>query len=242
VTDPGYVHFVLIIDRSGSMRAIREETQEGIRGFVAGQQGALPAGHRGTLSLYQFDAVHDIVHEFTPLADVPPYHLAPRNATALLDAIGFAVTGEGEKLAAMPERERPGKVVVLIATDGQENSSHEWTKKQVRALIEQQQMDYGWEFTFIGANQDAFAEAGGLGIASPAVLSWAGTSRGTAGAWRGVSTMSARYVSGQAGSLAYTPEERAEAAGGSAADGSSGSSLHLFSGKRKDLLRPFSVA
>jgi len=215
VTDARYVHFVLIIDRSGSMRAVCAETQKGIRGFVAGQQAALPAGHRGTLSLYQFDTVHDAVHQFTPLAGVPPYHLVPRNATALLDAVGFAVSGEGEKLAGLAESKRPGKVVVLIATDGMENSSREWTKARVKDLITQQRETYGWEFTFIGANQDAFAEAGDIGIMYPAVLSWLGTSRGTDSAWRSVGKMSARYVSGQAAALAYTPEEQAEAAGDS---------------------------
>jgi hypothetical protein len=210
VTDSAYAHLILIVDRSGSMFAIRTETQEGIRGFVGSQQGALPAGHRGTLSLYQFDTIHDAVHQFTPLADVPPYDLLPRNGTALLDAVGFAVTGEGEKLAAMAEHERPGKVVVLIATDGLENSSHEWTKARVKDLITRQREDYGWEFSFIGANQDAFAEAGDIGIATASTATYDSTPRGTHSAWRGLSKASARYVSGQAGSVEFTPEEQAE--------------------------------
>ena len=217
MTDSAYVHYVLIVDRSGSMADIREETQEGIRGFVTSQQAALPAGHRGTLSLYQFDTIHDAVHRFTPLSGVPPYDLVPRNGTALLDAVGFAVTGEGERLAAMPEGERPGKIVVLIATDGRENSSREWTKKQVKDLITQQRETYGWEFSFVGANQDAFAEAGQLGIATASAATYSPDSYGTSSAWRGAGKMSARYVSGQAGSLAFTPEEQAEAAGGTAA-------------------------
>jgi hypothetical protein len=194
------------------MVSIREATQEGIRGFVAGQRVAVAATeHRGTLSLYQFDTIHDAVHQFVPLESVPPYELAPRNGTALLDAVGFAVTGEGEKLAAMPEGSRPGKVVVLIATDGHENSSREWTRSRVKALITQQREAYGWEFSFIGANQDAFAEAGGIGIATASAATY--TTATTDSAWRGVSKMSARYASGQAGSLAFTPEEQAEAAG-----------------------------
>jgi hypothetical protein len=212
VTDSGYAHFILIIDRSGSMASIQAETQEGIRGFVTSQQAALPSGHRGTLSLYQFDTVHDAVHRFTPLESVPSYDLMPRNGTALLDAVGFAVTGEGERLAAMAEGARPGRVVVVIATDGLENSSREWTKKQVKDLITQQRQAYGWEFTFIGANQDAFAEAGQIGVPVAAAATY--TTATADSAWRGVSKMSARYASGASAGLAFTPEEQAEAAGG----------------------------
>jgi hypothetical protein len=216
VTDQAYAHYILIIDRSGSMSAIRAETQEGIRGFVTSQRDALPAGHRGTLSLFQFDTEHDAICEFAALADVPPYDLHPRNGTALLDAVGFAVTGEGEKLAAIPEGERPGKVVVLIATDGLENSSREWTKARVKDLITRQWRDYGWEFTFIGANQDAFAEAGDIGIAHASSATYDASPAGTDSAWRGLSKASARYVSGAAAGVEFTPEEQAEAVAGGA--------------------------
>ena len=211
MTDPCYSHFILIIDRSGSMGVIRDATEQGIRRYTEEMHALLQPGDRATLSLYQFDNVHDTVCVFTPLQDVKPYTLAPRNTTALLDAIGFAVTSEGEALAALSEDERPGKVVTVIATDGLENSSKERTRPRVRELLTQQQDAYGWQVTYIGANQDAFAEGRSIGVAHDRSMSYAGDSAHTESAWHGVAVASARYVSGQAASLAYSPAEQAAA-------------------------------
>ena len=64
----------------------------------------------------------------------------------------------------MAEADRPGLVAFVITTDGQENSSKEFTKAQIKAMVERQQFQYNWQFIFLGANQDAFAEAGGMGV------------------------------------------------------------------------------
>jgi hypothetical protein len=64
----------------------------------------------------------------------------------------------------MDEKDRPGLVIFVVMTDGHENSSKEFTKAQIKEMIERQQRDFSWHFTFLGANQDAFAEAGELGI------------------------------------------------------------------------------
>jgi uncharacterized protein YegL len=205
MTDPGYRHYVLIIDRSGSMNAIREEAEHGIRHFVSEQQ-AVPG--RATLSLYQFDTVHDTVHDFTPLDQVPTYTLVPRNMTALLDACGFAITGTGEKLAAMSEHERPGKVIVLITTDGRENASREYTRDQVREMITRQHEVFGWEFSYVGANQDAFAEAGAIGIPAAAVMDYAASPAGTRSAYAGASSAAVRFSQGASASMSYTDDER----------------------------------
>lgn len=182
MTDLGYVHYILIVDRSGSMQSIRTDTEGGIRAFVEKQLEGVD-GSKRTVSLYQFDTEHDEVHNFALLEKAKDYTLAPRGGTALLDACGFAITKVGEKLAVMPEEQRPGYVMVVIATDGQENSSHEYTRQQVKDLIQHQQDKYDWRFTYIGANQDAFAEAGSIGIAAPSVLNYMSTSRSTGSAW-----------------------------------------------------------
>ncbi len=212
MTDQNYRHYVLIVDRSGSMVPIAEETQNGIRVFV-GEQREIPG--KATLSLYQFDHAHDTVHDFVPLRDVTPYTLVPRGNTALLDACGFAITKVGEKLWAMAEDDRPGKVIVVIATDGQENFSREYTLAQVRDLITRQREMYGWEFSYIGANQDSFAEAGKMGIAKMSTMDYAATTHGTQSAWLGASASAGRYAGGQTVHLHYTDEERAASKGSS---------------------------
>lgn len=226
MTDSDYTHYVGIIDRTGSMQKIRADTEGGFNQFVEDQK-KLPG--RATLSLYQFDSWHaasdgigrgsgqyvtqvETVASFLPLGDVRPYKLNPRGNTPLLDAVGAVVTETGEKLAAMPEDKRPGQVIVIIATDGGENCSHEWTKDTVKALTTQQQEDYGWKFTYIGANQDAFAEAGGMGIPMAASMGYAASPGGTRNAWGRMSAnVSRSRAGGQSVGIAYSDEDRAAA-------------------------------
>lgn len=208
MTDLGYRHYLLIVDRSGTMYAIRDEAQDGIRFFVR-EQAALPG--RATLTLCQFDNKFEVVYDFAPLAAAADYQLVPRNMTALLDACGASVTNVGERLAALPEHERPGKVIVLITTDGKENVSSKYTLAQVKDLFTRQQRDYGWQFSYVGANVDAFAEAGGMGMVSSATLDYAATPAGTRNAYAAASAASARYARGQSTGISYTDEERAAA-------------------------------
>lgn len=151
----------MVIDRSGSMESIRADAEGGINTFIESQKKE--AGE-ALLTLVQFDTEYEFLHRGSPIGHVPRYTLVPRGATALLDAIGRAINETGSRLAAMPEPERPGLVVFVIVTDGHENSSKEFTRDKIRQMIEHQQSVYQWQFTFLAANQDAFAEGATLGI------------------------------------------------------------------------------
>jgi hypothetical protein len=151
----------VVLDRSGSMHACRSDAEGGLNGLIA-KQRELPG--ECTFTLVQFDTVYEFVHTAVPLRTVPHCSLEPRGNTALLDAVGRAIVETGARLRVLPEPERPGLVVFVIVTDGQENSSHEYTKARVREMIEHQQSVYKWQFIYLGANQDAFAEAGGMGV------------------------------------------------------------------------------
>jgi predicted TIM-barrel fold metal-dependent hydrolase len=151
----------LVVDRSGSMQAIREDAQGGVNAFIREQAGE-PG--EALLTLVQFDTEYEILHSGVPIRKVPEYRLEPRGCTALLDAVGRAISETGIRLEAMEEAQRPGLVIFVITTDGLENSSREFTKGQIKEMIQHQQEKYDWHFTFLAANQDAFAEAGRLGI------------------------------------------------------------------------------
>lgn len=155
----------LVVDRSGSMQAIQSDAEGGINAFIADQ--AKEPGEV-LLTLVQFDTEYEFVHRGVPASQVPKNRLIPRGSTALLDAVGRAINETGERLSKMPESERPSLVVFVVMTDGEENSSKEFKKTQIKAMIERQQQDYNWQFTFLGANQDAFAEAADLGIGAAA--------------------------------------------------------------------------
>lgn len=111
----------------------------------------------------QFDTFYEQVYSDKPVADARAV-IVPRGGTALVDAIGRGATELGAKLKRLPEAHRPGTVLVVIVTDGGENSSREYTADQVREIVTRQENDYNWEFVFLGANIDAVAVGGLYGF------------------------------------------------------------------------------
>lgn len=149
---------VVILDRSGSMETCRDDTIGGFNAFLREQQA-----EGGTLTLILFDHEYQVLYDRKPIRDVAPLTtetFVPRGSTALLDAIGKAIKTTQSNVPT-----------VVILTDGQENSSHEYTKAHIKDLIDQKTRD-GWTFVYLGANQDAFAEAGQLGIAPTATVNY----------------------------------------------------------------------
>jgi hypothetical protein len=135
--------------------------------------------------------------------------------TALLDAVGRAINETGERLSQMADADRPGLVIVAIITDGEENSSHEFTKSQIKDMIQHQTNKYSWQFTYLGANQDAFAEAQGIGIDAGVTMNFKVAA--SARAYSSLSAHSRRMkesvLSGAQVDSEYTPRERSQAMG-----------------------------
>lgn len=173
----------VLLDRSGSMETIRQDMQGGFDRFVE-EQRQLPG--ECNLTLVQFDDRYERAYS-KPLAEVPPLELVPRGWTALLDALGRAILETGERLAALPESERPAKVIFVIITDGQENASRDFTREKVAEMIAHQQEKYGWQFLFLGANQDAIATGTSLGIAAGSSLTYGSHARGVRSSYASLS-------------------------------------------------------
>ncbi len=108
------------------------------------------------LTLVQFDHEYEFLHNSVPLSQVAEYKLKPRGTAALLVAIGRAIIETAQRLANLDEKDRRGLVVFVMMTDGQENSSTEFSNEQIKGMIEEQQTKYRWHVTFLGADQDAF--------------------------------------------------------------------------------------
>lgn len=173
-----YTDINLLLDRSGSMELIRDDTIGGINQFVETQK-QLPG--TATFSMFQFDDTFDVKIQNTPLNDVPTFtrnDLVPRGWTALLDAMARTINHVGNRLSLLNEQDRPNKVLVAVVTDGQENDSKEFNKKQVFDMVNHQKTKYGWEFVYIGANQDAISVGQSMGIASGSCLNYEATSGG----------------------------------------------------------------
>src|SRR4030095_4235504 len=159
-------HIVVLLDRSGSMESIKAETISGFNFFLNEQR---KGGANASLTLVQFDTqATEVVHEKRPINTVEELNddtYQPRGGTPLLDALAETINRTGRTLEVIPEESRPDKVVFVIITDGQKNSSHKFNKTQVKEMTEHQTTVYKWQFIYLGANQDAFAEAGSMGIA-----------------------------------------------------------------------------
>ncbi len=153
-----------VLDRSGSMGPM---TESAIAGFNEFLQEQLDTPGDANLSLLLFDNEFLSLYSSTPLEDVRDLtteDYVPRGSTALLDAIGLTIESLGQKLATLPEEERPGTVIVAIFTDGYENASTRFTFEKIQKMITHQRTNYQWEFLFLGANEDAIATATRMGI------------------------------------------------------------------------------
>ncbi len=211
MTRSDLTHLYVLLDRSGSMQSIKSDIVGGFDAFVAEQKAGTGECR---MTLARFDNEYEQVFAERRITDVGPLVLEPRGSTALLDSIGRLVVDAGVRLAAIPEHERPGTVVVAVMTDGFENASREWTHASIKALVDQQTSDYGWQFLYMGADQDAVEVGKGLGIAADHAMTW---SRGSAKAAMGATSAMvadlrrARAANPAAAMRAYTAAERAEA-------------------------------
>ena len=161
-----YSEIAFVLDRSGSMESCREAAIEGFNSFLLEQQ---EIDGLAKLTLVLFDDEYLVPIDALPVAEILPLNsdsYVPRGSTALLDAIGRTIDELGARLAALPEQDRPGQVIVAILTDGLENSSQNWTWQQIARAIKEQTEQYRWTFLFLGANQDAIATAAQMNIAA----------------------------------------------------------------------------
>ncbi len=175
MTKSGYTHVSLVVDRSGSMQNLAQESTSGINALISEQ---IAETGNFTVTLTQFDTQFDTVCRLS--TKNPEYKLEPRGSTALLDAVGNEILATGEDLAKMAEDERPERVVFVIVTDGQENASSNYTLEQVRELIKQQTEVYNWDFQFLGVNEAAWQGAD-LGMK---FASFEGTAKGQSASYK----------------------------------------------------------
>ena len=170
---------VFILDMSGSMSDLASDTIGGYNSLIEEQKKQ--AGD-ANITTVLFDDRYIVLHDRVDIKKVNPLtsnEYCPRGLTAMLDAVGRTINSIGEKLAATPEAERPGNVVVTIITDGYENSSKEYTWKAVQDMIKEQREKYSWVFTFIGANIDTKTVSESLGIDARLAKSYTANKVGT---------------------------------------------------------------
>ena len=170
---------VLLLDRSGSMHGLEEDTIGGFNSMLEKQKGE-PG--EALVSTVLFDDETQVLHDRVKLREVKPmtckeYYV--RGCTALLDAIGGAIHHIGNIHKYAREEDVPERTLFVITTDGMENASRRYTAQRVKEMIRRQKEKYGWEFLFLGANIDAVETAGHLGITPDRAVKYHCDSQGT---------------------------------------------------------------
>lgn len=157
---------VYILDRSGSMCGLEKDTIGGYNSFLEKQKNE---DGDAVVTTVLFDDKYDMVHDRVDIKKVKPLtnkEYYARGMTALLDAIGRTINYIDSRHKNAIESEVPAKTIVVITTDGCENASQEFDSAKVKAMVERQKEEQGWEFLFLGANIDAISAAKSIGIHS----------------------------------------------------------------------------
>lgn len=180
-----YTHIAVILDRTGSMESIRDDTIGGFNSFLKSQQAGKG---KATMTLVQFDGQdpYEVIHRFRPVGEIEPLTretYVPRANTPLFDALGRGIGDLDESLAGLAPRSRPKKVIFAVVTDGQENASSEFTRERVEALIREKREEDGWQFVFLSADLAAIGDAESVGIDGGATMLFDKDAEGSERAW-----------------------------------------------------------
>lgn len=170
---------VFILDRSGSMAGLEDDTIGGFNAMIE-KQKRKPG--EVLVSTVLFDNYSEVIHDRVDIQRIEPmtrneYYV--RGCTALLDAVGGAIHHIGNVHKYARGEDRPEKTLFVITTDGMENASREYTYARLKEMIERQKEKYGWEFIFLGANIDAAKEAARFGIGADRAANYHADSEGT---------------------------------------------------------------
>ena len=175
---------VFILDRSGSMSGLERDTIGGFNSLMEKQKNE-PG--EANITTVLFDSRYELLHDRINLKDVQPitsseYYV--RGMTALLDAIGRTIKKVKKAQKNLAKEERAEKVMFIITTDGLENASWKYRRSKVKAMIEEQQEKFGWEFIFIGANIDSIKTASRFGISPDHAVNYSHDSYGVEAKYR----------------------------------------------------------
>ena len=170
---------VFILDRSGSMAGLEDDTVGGFNAMIE-KQKKQPG--KCWVSTVLFANESQVIHDRLPLEEIRPMtreDYSVGGCTALIDAIGDAMRHIGNIHKYARPEDVPAHTVFVITTDGMENASHRYSAQEVRRKIQRQKEKYGWEFLFIGANIDAVQTAGHFGISSDRAVNYHADRQGT---------------------------------------------------------------
>ncbi len=170
---------IFILDRSGSMSGLEEDTIGGYNSMLKKQQ---EKEGQALVSTVLFDNEYQIIHQREDIEEISPLtdrEYFVRGSTALLDALGKTINESIRRCKNTKKELRADKFIFVIITDGMENSSREYSYARVKEMVDKQRERYNWEFVFLGANMDAVETASSFGIDKDRAATYKADSQGT---------------------------------------------------------------
>lgn len=198
----------IILDRSGSMSYIADSTIKGFNSFIEEQQNS---EGEANLTLVQFDHEYQVLYENVNIKEVKNLThdtFIPRGSTSLLDAIGVSINNAKNRIKLTPKKQRPDNVIMVIITDGGENTSNKYTREKIFKKISKREAKDNWKFVFIGSNQDAIAVGSSFGISAKRSLTFANDDEGVEMAFASMSKKMSYCVSDDSYDFAFSDEDR----------------------------------
>ena len=159
-----FIHVCFIIDESSSMYDSMSDVKAGFKKIINEQK----ENKEGTcaVSIYKFRTVAPpaelVMEDVNNIVGELEYN--PNGCTALYDGVGRAIREVGQRLYEMPEEERPEKNLIVIMTDGYENSSRSYNAAMVKEMIKHQEEKYNWTFLYIGTDISNTDDVDKIGI------------------------------------------------------------------------------
>ncbi len=204
MSDKPTTYVLLVTDRSGSMYGLAEDVRGGYNGYVQSLQDDKEARYRVTSVLFSSQVTREddgstVLCVAAKPKDVPRLDeksYVPGGGTALLDAIGKVIT----KFEAEVTLGKEDRVLLVVQTDGEENSSQEYDRATIAKMIADREEAGRWAAIFMGAGPDTWQQAGGMGFSTS--LSYSGDSKGVAASYEGLTATSAAYSRGASRSAA----------------------------------------
>lgn len=196
-TEPtGTTHVLFVVDMSGSMSTLAADVRGGFNTYLS-DLASKPGRYQLTVAL--FDTEYETLCADSALADVPRLdsgNYRPRGMTALLDAVGRTITAFEARVPRLGEHDR---VLLVVQTDGQENSSHEYRWDRIAQMIRDREATGKWSCMYLGAHADAWGQASRMGFDRGSTIAVAHSSVGTRSTYSGLTEASAAFAAGASG-------------------------------------------
>lgn len=183
---------ICMIDKSGSMSSIKNDSIIGFNTFLKEQQEIDDICY---IDVILFDTHLQKLYNninIQKVSGLDSKNYIPNGGTSLMDCIGITIDEQIDLLAEDPHN-KFDKTLCLILTDGESNSDNKYTQEKIKLMIEDMEENFNWNFIFLGANQDAFSSANNIGISSGKSMNWCADSEGINVAYSSISKAAKYY-------------------------------------------------